>query len=847
MKSNYLFRHRLRRYLFYSIILLATGYTILAFYGAETPSGLLDFARNSPFKTNVPRLFQFLESTADNGTTWKISNSHRHHTLSLVPEEYISLRSKLHHHDPRITIAAASHYLSSKEELELPFSWQDWVDLAALNPYVLGEKPDCSQFLGQGLDFPNGHTTNSNYNEIYCLDDAKFLESHRGGFHDPKLLPGFNFQQWMSAKKTFAEKFIFAKSLVLSGLDPPSNMFFLTDHDGYIKVKPIESQSMVKSGILSDYFKSLDLAHDGTVEIDPLSHFQAFSNLTKHTSFVKPGTELELDFEEFILNDDYIGETPAFKESLAFSKLTNPNTAPKYFREVNIKVPATYKGHKLKEDGSHYDYRFFNGFSTEIPESIHKPHSPDFPPDQYKYPEDGSSNLQINYDSSEKRKKIILSNLIHTLLTFSHESNHPIILAHGSLLAWYFNGVSFPWDNDSDVQMPINQLLSFCDNFNQSMVIQNPTYGFGKYFLDCSSFLTHRKKSNGNNNIDARFIDIDTGFFVDITGLAVSSQIIRKSDWSKMAPVLPNGVYNKYPIITPTIKTPKVRKIGHLKDIDAKADEEFANGQRPELSDEFVEKVPKVTLEEAPDISNELYNFNLEYGIINCRNLHFYLIDKLKSLKLTKFENGHAWIPKDIKYLEKILADEYTVKSMEKQFHDSYFFVKELKMWVPAMSIYMGCKDVALDISSRADLSSLFDNNRNIRRARKAKSKKTLEGNHVSKCFNRDPNAVINKMINMGISNLFNDYEFTQTELTDHLAKANVKLPKGIKVQYLNVLEELFAINKATSLHQAEMNEIKRNWNWNDNSFTLNEPFNIELKSPPLRNSMLDYLIEIDN
>lgn len=843
MRLKYLPVHRLRRYVVCSTVLLGVLYVVFGFSATFSASGTAWLTWTGSFQESLPRLFNLLDTTAVNGTSWKISNRPFHHTVSVNPDDYLALRAKLHHHDPRISLAAASHYLAVNGDLQLPFSWQDWIDLAPLNPYLQGEKPSCAQFLSQGLDFPNGHTTPMTDKEMYCLDDEKFLQSSRGQFHDPSLLPGFNFQLWMSAKKTFVEKFIFAKSLALSGLDPPLNMFFLTDHDGYIQVKTVEAKSMTQTGLLRDYFNSLDAAQDGSVDVDPLIHFEEFAQSTKHHSFTKPGTQLELSLNDFVLDLNYHPKTPEFKESIEFSQLTSPNTAPKYFHEVNINFPTTYRGHKLVEDGGHYDYRFFNGFTTEIPESIFKPHSPEFPPDQYKYPENGNDNPQFAYDSSEKRKAIILSNMIHTLLTLAHESNRRIILGHGSLLAWYFNGLSFPWDNDADVQMPINQLLSFCDNFNQSMVLQNPRYGFGKYFLDCSSFLTHRKKYNGNNNIDARFVDIDSGMFVDITGLAVSSEMLRKPDWSKMTPVLPQGLFNDYP--TPkAAKLPPRKNIGHLKDIDPEADKAYANGQRPDLSDDLDEKIPKV--EPSRSVEQDLFDFHLKHGIVNCRNRHFYVVDKMKSIKLTKFENGPVWVPNDFHYLERILSDEYSPKSMQSQSQDSFLYSKELKMWVPAASVFMGCRDQALEKSSVTDISRVLDNGKAPTVTRKSRKKRTLLGSHVQKCFNNDPDGVLKKMVDIGISNLLDDREFTQAELASQLAEAKVKLPKSNKIQYLNVVQELFTIKDAAAFHQVEMNEMNTKWQWNDNSYTYNQPFDAEARFPPLRTSMLDYLTEMD-
>ena len=31
---------------------------------------------------------------------------------------------------------------------------------------------------------------------------------------------------------------------------------------------------------------------------------------------------------------------------------------------------------------------------------------------------------------------------------------------HGPLLSWYWNGLLFPYDNDIDIQMPIDELVN---------------------------------------------------------------------------------------------------------------------------------------------------------------------------------------------------------------------------------------------------------------------------------------------------------------------------------------------------------------------------------------------------
>ena len=77
--------------------------------------------------------------------------------------------------------------------------------------------------------------------------------------------------------------------------------------------------------------------------------------------------------------------------------------------------------------------------------------------------------------------------------------------------------------------MPIQDLHFLAKNFNQSLVVEDTSYpdglfkGVGRFFLDVGNSITFRDLGNGNNNIDARFIDIDSGVFIDITGLSISN------------------------------------------------------------------------------------------------------------------------------------------------------------------------------------------------------------------------------------------------------------------------------------------------------------------------------------
>ena len=142
-------------------------------------------------------------------------------------------------------------------------------------------------------------------------------------------------------------------------------------------------------------------------------------------------------------------------------------------------------GNVNQDSGWHYDWRFFNGKLK-----------------------DGA------------RTAIILERLLRNWFRFTEKYGIVSWIAHGPLLSWYWNGAIFPYDNDLDVQMPIKQLAKLGELYNQTLVVEDLREGFGKYLIDVGTFIHNRDISNDGNHIDARFIDVDTGVYIDITGLS---------------------------------------------------------------------------------------------------------------------------------------------------------------------------------------------------------------------------------------------------------------------------------------------------------------------------------------
>lgn len=149
---------------------------------------------------------------------------------------------------------------------------------------------------------------------------------------------------------------------------------------------------------------------------------------------------------------------------------------PKYFKELSLT--------KNQVGGTHSDWRFYKQFRR------------------------GKDKLDT------------LHHLIRTWADFTQQEGIVSWIAHGALMGWYWNGLVLPWDNDFDVQMPVMELDRIARKYNNSLIVQDPKEGSGRYILDISPGYLQRTHGNGANVIDARFIDVRSGIYLDITGLA---------------------------------------------------------------------------------------------------------------------------------------------------------------------------------------------------------------------------------------------------------------------------------------------------------------------------------------
>lgn len=357
----------------------------------------------------------------------------------------------------------------------------------------------------------------------------------------------------------------------------------------------------------------VDLHYDAFVNVDAaqvISNFHKTVNESKYLQEKQLDTPADLIYEKIINENNFLSANlRKYYQSVQYSnKFTDINNVVKYFYEIRL-LPERIGG--SSPNTGHFDWRFFNDYN--IP-AVH-----------------------------------IQSALSHTVSNWLQLTEHYKLktwIAHGSLFSWYFDGKNFPWDLDMDVQMPVRDLHKLCLRFNQSLVMEDPSNGLGLYFLDCGSSMTHRSKENGKNNIDARFIDTKTGFYIDITGVSFSGSKTPEQYLSRI-----NWDSGKF--------------------FDLVEEKKFYS----DLRSTNTKKAGYLSLLEKPQFKN--LQCNLKLKIVNCRNNHFARLDQILPLRKTLYEGQMAYIPN--KY-EELLNQEYEGKWV-KPTYNGKLYIPQLGNW----------------------------------------------------------------------------------------------------------------------------------------------------------------------
>lgn len=516
-------------------------------------------------------LHKLNEVATDKETYWVAHSELADYEIQIDPQEFTrdACRDKARiFYDPRFTLTVVldevrRQYLAKNrandklkvEQIRIPFAWQDWVDLTMLNPYIADQlRGNCKMLkdlFNEGTKDPG-----------YCLDvdEVNDRELQQMALPLKKFLPGFSVRRSPGTLATNEVRMLELKLHLLTyGINPVSIMF-LTDlgvYEAYVDRK----QRLVDLELFENYLqlKQLDLHLNRLVTMNPVREFAQMveqvpgdvDSAEDPFGMVKAmnlPNSLELraiDVPRSAFNYQQEHIDRQIKELEEQGKRAKSGDAPpltvherlfldgmKRVNQFEVKDEITYfKMARLRrtpdnprDDGWHYEWRFFNG--------------------ALRYVKEGWTEEEVVV-----REKIVLDRILRNWYKFAKERGILLWVAHGPLLAWYWDGLLFPYDEDIDIQLPATELVRFAKHYNQTLVVENVLEGFGKFFIDCLTFLHHRGKTHKDNHIDARFIDVDSGSYIDITGLGVSKEPLPEKfkdhrEWLEKHPEETRLVYN---------------------------------------------------------------------------------------------------------------------------------------------------------------------------------------------------------------------------------------------------------------------------------------------------------------
>lgn len=119
-----------------------------------------------------------------------------------------------------------------------------------------------------------------------------------------------------------------------------------------------------------------------------------------------------------------------------------------------------------------------------------------------------------------------LSALVRAYLSTMNDIGAETWLMHGSLLGWYWNRKIMPWDSDIDVQITEKSMQHLADFYNMTVHSFSLPYTQESrdYLLEVNPNWANPSTADSKNKIDARWLDMTSGLYVDITTLRRDTQ-----------------------------------------------------------------------------------------------------------------------------------------------------------------------------------------------------------------------------------------------------------------------------------------------------------------------------------
>lgn len=118
----------------------------------------------------------------------------------------------------------------------------------------------------------------------------------------------------------------------------------------------------------------------------------------------------------------------------------------------------------------------------------------------------------------------VLSNLFKSYALTMRDLGVTTWLAQGTLLSWHWNKRVFPWESDIDMHITLPELSLLASYYNMTVFqfrfSDTPEREINEYILDINPNFPERIVGRlDNNRVDARWVDMSNGAYIDITAL----------------------------------------------------------------------------------------------------------------------------------------------------------------------------------------------------------------------------------------------------------------------------------------------------------------------------------------
>ncbi|GMG25733.1 unnamed protein product [Ambrosiozyma monospora] len=215
------------------------------------------------------------------------------------------------------------------------------------------------------------------------------------------------------------------------------------------------------------------------------------------------------------------------------------------------------------------------------------------------------------------------------------------------MLGWVRNGLTLPWDEDIDVIVTMESMLTLAKNHNNTLIVDasvsdHYASGLGSFYLNIGPSFYSRNRGEGANAIDGRFIDTKTGMYIDLTAVA----------WT------PDFLTNSYHVDSSQMEIIDAKYGKHREEAAAKSKEEETK---------FIK-----------EIEDKVYDLQNKKQLYHCRNNNAYSLHELETMVPTFFEGVRTHMPL---LAESILRRKYP-GALDRFTEPGHTFKRFLRLWV---------------------------------------------------------------------------------------------------------------------------------------------------------------------